>query len=249
MFAETNVSKVAEVAEEFPEDEVVEVETGVRSASDGEDVDADNDDKDDKQDDGSDKSADDNQGCGGSQDTLRRSGRARRPPVEYWRPVSLVAHKAPTTYLQSIQGQESAKWQIAMDEEMEAIRKNKTWRLTDRPASRRVLKGKWVYKVKNEVDKNGNNTTRHKARLCFMGNRQIKGLDFNETFAPVAKFTTIRCILAMTAANGWELHQMDVKTAFFNGDLDEEVYMEQPDGYVDPTYPEKVCRLLQRCMG
>jgi len=110
-----------------------------------------------------------------------------------------------------------------MDEEMAAIHKNNTWRLTDRPASRRVLKGKWVYKVKNEVEKNGNNTTRHKARLCFMGNRQIKGLDFNETFAPVTKFTTIRCILAMTAANGWELHQMDVKTAFLNGDLDEEV--------------------------
>jgi len=89
-----------------------------------------------------------------------------------------------------------------MDEEMETIRKNKTWRLTDRPASRRVLKGKWVYKITNEVDKNGNNTTRHKARLFFIGNRQIKGLDFNETFAPVAKFTTIRCILAMTAANG-----------------------------------------------
>jgi len=78
-----------------------------------------------------------------------------------------------------------------MDKEMEAIRKTKTWRLTDRPASRCVLKGKWVYKVKNEVDKKGNNTTLHMTRLCFMGNRQIKGLDFNETFAPVAKVTTI----------------------------------------------------------
>jgi len=163
--------------------------------------------------------------------------------------VRLVAHEAPTTYVQAVQGQKLAKWQIAIDEEMEANRKNKTWRLTDRPASRRVLKGKWVYKVKNEVDKNGNNRTRHKARLSFMGNRQIKGLDFNETFAPVAKFTTIRCILAMTAANGWELHQMDVKTAFLNGDLDEEVYMEQPDCYVDPTYPDKGCRLLQALYG
>jgi len=106
-------------------------------------------------------------------------------------PVSPVAHEAPTTYVQAVQGQESAKWQRDMEEEMEAIRKNKTWRLTDRPASLPVLKGKWVYKVKNEVDRNGNNTTRHKARLCFMGNRQIKGLDFNETFAPVAKFTII----------------------------------------------------------
>jgi len=112
-----------------------------------------------------------------------------------------------------------------------------------------VLKGKWVYKVKDELDKDGNNTTRHKARLCFMGNRQIKGLDFNETFAPLAKFNTIRCILAMTTANGWELHQMDVKTAFLNGDLDEEVYMEQPEGYVDPTYPEKVCKLIQALYG
>jgi len=136
-----------------------------------------------------------------------------------------------------------------MDEEMEAICKNKTWRLTDRPASRRVLKGKWVYNIKNEVDKNGTSTTRHKMRLRFMGNRQIKGLDLNETFAPVAKITTIRCILAMTAANGWELHQMDVKTAFLNGDLDEEIYMEQPDVNVDPTYPDKVCRLLQALYG
>jgi len=82
-----------------------------------------------------------------------------------------------------------------------------------------------------------------------VGNRQSKGLDFNETFAPVAKCTTIRCILAMTAANGWEPHEMDVKTAFLNGDLDEEVYMEQPDGYVDLTYPDKVCRLLQALYG
>jgi len=104
VFAETNVSEEAEVSEELPGDENVGVETGLRSSSDGEGVDADNDDKDDKQDDGSGKSADDNQGCGGSQDTLRRRGRARRPPVEYWRPVSLVAHEAPTTYVQAVQG-------------------------------------------------------------------------------------------------------------------------------------------------
>ena len=124
-----------------------------------------------------------------------------------------------------------------------------TWRLTDRPASRRVLRGKWVNEVKNEVEKNGNNTTRHKVRLCFLGNRQIKGLDFNEMFAPVAKFTTIGCTLAMTAANGWEQYQMDAKTASLHGDLDEEVCMEQPDGYVDPTYPDKVCRLLKALYG
>jgi len=112
VFAETDVSKVEEVAEELPEDEVVEVETGLRSASDGEDENADKDDKDDKQDHGSDKSAGDNKGSGSSQDTLRRSGRARRPPVEYRRPVGLVAHEAPATYVQAVRGTEPAKWKI-----------------------------------------------------------------------------------------------------------------------------------------
>jgi len=233
-------SEVAEVAEDSPGDEDVEGETGLDAGSDDQDVDAEDDGGRDQQDDGSDKSADDNQGSGGCQDRLRRSGRSRRPPVEYWRPVSLNAHEAPMTYGRAVPGQESAKWRAAMDQEMDSIRKNKTWRLTDRSVGRRVLKGKWVFKVKDELDKVDNNPKRHKARLCFMGNRQIKGIDFNETFAPVAKFTTIRCILAMTAANGWEL----VKTAFLNGDPDEEVYMEQPEGCVDPTYPDKVCRPL-----
>jgi len=249
VIAEKNASEVAELAEDFLWGEVVAGETGLRSASDGQAVDDEADDKDDQQDDGSDKSADDNQVFGGSEDTLRRCGRARRPPVEYRRPVSVVAHEAPMTYVQENQRQKSAKCHIAMDKEMEAIRKNMTWRLTDRPVSRRVLKGKWVCTVKNKVENNENNETRHKARLCFLRNRKMKGLDFNETFAPVAKFTTIRCIRAMTAANGWELHQMDVKAAFLNGDLDEEVYVEQRNGYVDPTYPEKGCLLLHLLYG
>jgi len=105
VFAETKVSEVAEVAGVFPGDEVVDSEMGLRAASDGEAVDADDVDKDDKQDDGPDQSADDSQVCGGSQDTLRRSGRARRPPVESWCPVGLIAYKAPMSYVQAFQGQ------------------------------------------------------------------------------------------------------------------------------------------------
>jgi len=85
---------------------------------------------------------------------------------------------------------------------MDSIRKNKTWRLTERPVGRRVSEGKWIFKVKDDLTKVGNNTTRHKARLCFLGKRQIKGLDFKEMFVLVANFTTFRCILAMTAAKG-----------------------------------------------
>ena len=96
-------------------------------AEDDQDVDAEDDGKDDQQDDGSDKLANDNQGSAGSQDTLRRSGRSRRPPVEYWRPVSLVAHEAPMTYGQATQGHESPKWRAAMYQEIDSIRKNKTW--------------------------------------------------------------------------------------------------------------------------
>jgi len=122
-------------------DEVVEGETGLDAGSDDQDVDAEDDQDvdaeddgtDDQQDDGSDKSADDNQGSAGSQDTLRRCGRSRRPPVEYWRPVSLVTHEAPMTFGQAVQGQESTKWRAAMDQEMDSIRENKTWRFTDRP--------------------------------------------------------------------------------------------------------------------
>jgi len=105
-FSENNSSKVADVLEDSPVDEVVEGETGCDSGNADQDVDAEDDQDvededhggDNQHDDGSDKSADDNQGSAGSQDTLRRSGRLRRPPVKYWRPVSLVAHEAPMTY-------------------------------------------------------------------------------------------------------------------------------------------------------
>jgi len=200
VFSENTSSKVADVAKSSPVEDVVEGETGLDAGSDDQDIDAEDGGEDDQQDDGLARSADDNQGATCSQDTLRRSGRSRRPPVDHVRPVSLVAHEAPMTYGQAVQGQESTKWLAAMDQEVDSIRKNKTWRLTDRPFGRRVLKGNWVLKVKDELEKVGKNTTRHKARLCFMRNRQIKGLDFNEMIAPVAKLTTIRCILAMTGS-------------------------------------------------
>jgi len=103
-------SKVADVPEDSPVEYFVEVETGLDAGSDDKDVDAEDVGGDDQHDDGSDTSADDNQGSTGSQDMLRRSGRSRRPPVEYWRPVSLVAYEAPMTYGQAVQRRESTKW-------------------------------------------------------------------------------------------------------------------------------------------
>jgi hypothetical protein len=97
-----------------------------------------------------------------------------------------------------------------------------------------------VYKVKHNAD---GSVSRYKARLVTKGYAQTYGIDYEETYSLVAKMTTIRTIIAMAATKGWSLHQMDVKNVFLHGDLQEEVYMEQPIGYVDQTHPNLVCRL------
>ena len=90
---------------------------------------------------------------------------------------------------------------------------------------------------------------RYKARLVAKGFSQVHGVDFNETFAPVAKFTTIRCILAIGAVMDLEIHQMDVKTAFLNGELEEDIYMEQPEGFVEQGKEHLVCKLKSSLYG
>jgi hypothetical protein len=91
--------------------------------------------------------------------------------------------------------------------------------------------------------------SKYKARLVAKGYAQTYGIDYEETYSPVAKMTTVRAIIAMAAIKGWSLHQMDVKNAFLHGDLREEVYMEQPPGYVDQTRPNLVCRLKKALYG
>jgi hypothetical protein len=91
--------------------------------------------------------------------------------------------------------------------------------------------------------------SRYKARLVAKGYAQTYGINYEETYSPVAKMTTIRAIIAMATTKGWSLHQMDVKNAFLHGDLQEEVYMEQPPSYVDQTHPNLVCRLKKTLYG
>ena len=85
--------------------------------------------------------------------------------------------------------------------------------------------------------------SRHKARLVAKGYAQTYGIDFEETFSPVAKMAIVKAIISLAISNHWKLHQMDVKNAFLNGDLEEEVYMEQPEGFVHPDFPHYVCKL------
>ena len=120
------------------------------------------------------------------------------------------------------------KWIEAMKEELRMIEKNDTWELVDRPQHRKVIGVKWVYRTKLNADGSVN---KYKARLVVKGYSQVFGVDFSETFAPVARLDTIRMLLALTAQKGWKTYQLDVKSAFLNGYLQEEIYVEQPKGF------------------
>ncbi|CAL2254019.1 unnamed protein product [Prunus armeniaca] len=137
-------------------------------------------------------------------------------------------------------------WQKAMEIEMEMIEKNETWELVDRPSDKPVIGVKWVYKTKLNLD---GSIQKHKARLVVKGYAQKPGIDFNETFAPVARLDTIRTHIALAAQKGWKLYQLDVKSAFLNGVLKEEVYVDQLDGFVTTNYEDKMYKLKKALYG
>jgi hypothetical protein len=137
-------------------------------------------------------------------------------------------------------------WIAAMEEEMNSIRENGTWSLVELPRGHRAIGLKWVYKVKR--DENGN-VAKYKARLVAKGYVQRPGIDFEEVFAPVARLESVRLLLAIAAHYGWGVHHMDVKSAFLNGDLQEEVYVQQPPGFADGTHQHKVLRLHKALYG
>ena len=138
------------------------------------------------------------------------------------------------------------QWLAAMEEEMRRIDELGTWELVLMPAEGNVVGCKWVYKVKR--DQKGE-VSRYKARLVAQGFTQVPGVDYVDTFAPVAKFSTLRILLALAASYDWEIHQMDVKNAYLNGKLTETIYMKQPPNFVDPEKPKHVCRLARGLYG
>lgn len=149
----------------------------------------------------------------------------------------------PQTYEQA---ENQEVWHEAMNEEIISIEKNKTWELIDLPKGKNVIGVKWIYKTKFKED---GSIHKHKARLVAKGYSQQPGVDFTETFAPVARMETIRIVLAVAAQLELPIYQLDVKSAFLNGDLKEEVYVEQPAGYVIEGKEEKVYRLRKALYG
>jgi hypothetical protein len=138
-------------------------------------------------------------------------------------------------------------WQQAMKEELDALLKTGTWDLVDLPAGKSAIGCKWVYKIKTRSD---GTVDRYKARLVAKGFTQEYGIDYEETFAPVARLSSVRTLIAVSASRHWPLFQMDVKNAFLNGELTEEVYMQLLPGFSQPPgFSHKVCRLRRALYG
>ncbi|KAJ9547239.1 hypothetical protein OSB04_019782 [Centaurea solstitialis] len=144
------------------------------------------------------------------------------------------------------QALDDSDWLLAMQEELLQFKRNKVYRLVPRPQDKSIIKTKWIFR--NKKDESGV-IVRNKARLVAKGYSQQEGIDYDETFAPVARIEAIRIFLAYAAHKNIKVFQMDVKSAFLNGVLHEEVYIEQPEGFVDPDFPDHVCILDKALYG
>lgn len=139
-----------------------------------------------------------------------------------------------------------AEWRKAMNTEMEALEKNETWEKCILPTGKKPVGCKWIFTIKHKAD---GTIERYKARLVAKGYTQTYGIDYTETFSPVAKINTIRVLFSIAANEDWPLHQFDVKNAFLHGELKEEVYMEAPPGFSTGFRKHEVCRLKKALYG
>ncbi|KAL0349572.1 UNVERIFIED_CONTAM: Retrovirus-related Pol polyprotein from transposon TNT 1-94 [Sesamum radiatum] len=176
----------------------------------------------------------------------RRSKRAKRAKTFGPDFLTYLLENEPRTINEALSSPEAPFWKEAINNEIESIMQNHTWELVDLPSGSKPLGCKWILKRKYKAD---GSIDKYKARLVAKGFKQKEGLDFFDTYSPVTRITSIRVLIAVAALYDLEIHQMDVKTAFLNGELDEEIYMEQPEGFVVPGQEKKVCRLVKSLYG
>ena len=147
---------------------------------------------------------------------------------------------------EALKGPNAKHWQHAMDKEVATIEKNSTWELVDPPIGANIIWSHFILKVKR--DEKGEIVC-YKARLIANGNTQREGIDFNETFATIAKLPSVRAVLTNAASQGWEIHQIDVKNAYLNAKLSETIYMRPPPRCLKPGQEGKVCKLIKCLYG
>ncbi|GKA12360.1 putative retrotransposon ty1-copia subclass protein [Tanacetum coccineum] len=155
-------------------------------------------------------------------------------------------HGEPPKYRAALSDLKSKKWLEAMNVEMQSMKDTQVWNLVDLPPNCKTVRSKWLFKKKTDMD--GNIYT-YKARLVAKGFTQTYRFDYEETFSPVADIKAIRILIAIVVYYDYEIWQMDVKTAFLNGRLNEDVYMVQPEEFVNPKHPERVCKLQRSIYG
>ncbi|XP_062173574.1 uncharacterized protein LOC133879040 [Alnus glutinosa] len=148
---------------------------------------------------------------------------------------TILSEKEPTSFTKATT---NSRWREAMLQEFQALVSNGTWTLCPRPLHHNIVRNKWVYKIKQKPD---GSVERFKAGLVARGFEQRCGIDYNETFSPVIKPSTIQIILSLAIQFDWSIHQLDISNAFLHGYLGEEVFMEQPQGFVDKAHPDYVC--------
>ena len=187
---------------------------------------------------------------------VRRSSREKRQPVHLKDYEMELNHCSITScFLVGASNEEPEcfeeakgclEWEAAMGDEIEALRRNDTWELVPKPKTCKPVTCKWVYRLKKKPD---GTIDRYKARLVARGFSQSYGLDYEETFSPVAKMVTVRSIFSLASFKSWKIWQLDVKNAFLYGELDREVLMEQPPGFVSKEFPHHVCLLKKALYG
>lgn len=160
--------------------------------------------------------------------------------------TTITDEEEPSTFAEAMALPDASQWKAAIDDEYNSLVTNNTWILVDKPEGCNLVGTRWIFKKK--LDANGN-TTRYKARLVAQGFSQSKGIDYNETFTSVAKFTTVRMCFATAAITHLYQRQLDVKTAFLHGDIHENIYAKQLEGFIDRNNPDKVLKFVKALYG
>ncbi|RVW85315.1 Retrovirus-related Pol polyprotein from transposon TNT 1-94 [Vitis vinifera] len=158
-----------------------------------------------------------------------------------------IGREEPRSYKEAMEIKDSKKWLSSMDDEMASLRKNQTWELVPLPEGVKPVDCKWLFKIKDGISED--EPPKYKSRLVAKGFSQKEGIDYNEVFSPIVKHKSIRVLLAMVSVFNLELDQLDVKTAFLHGNLEEEIYMRQPEGFVDSEKSDHVCFLKKFLYG